>query len=240
MPQCQMSKEYVLDIGHIDGRGIARPSAVIDFMQDLATRHAGELGLSEQVEAHNGFWVLSRLKYKLSRPLYSYETVRLTTWPRQIKGVSWYRDFLMQVGDDVIGSAATMWAVVDMKTHRLIRPNTLQIPFSEQIVGDPEMLKAIHTDQLKPCFDRVVRYSDIDVNHHLNNVKAVDILSDAFGLEDDETRWVSQMQVNYLSETTCGTKLTLARGTSADGKLCVAALDGDSENVQSEVVFSTL
>ena len=55
MPQCQMSKEYALDIGHIDGRGIARPSAVIDFMQDLATRHAGEMGLSEKVMENNGF-----------------------------------------------------------------------------------------------------------------------------------------------------------------------------------------
>lgn len=240
MPQCQMSKEYALDIGHIDGRGIARPSAVIDFMQDLATRHAGEMGLSEKVMENNGFWVLSRLKYRLNRPLHSYETVRLTTWPRQIKGASWYRDFTFEAEDGVIGSAVTMWAIVNAETHRLLRPKALGISFEDQIVGEPEMLKAIHAEHLQPCFDRVVRYSDIDVNHHLNNVKAVDILSDAFGLENDETRWVSQMQVNYLSETTCGTTLTLARGTGTDDALCVAALDGERENAQAEVVFSEL
>ena len=181
---------------------------------------------------------MSRLKYKINRPLHSYETVRVTTWPRQIKGASWYRDFSFETADGVVGSAVTMWAIVNMETHRLLRPSALDITFKDQIVGKPEMLKAIRTEHLQPCFDRVVRYSDIDVNHHLYNVKAVDILSDAFGLEEDETRWVSQMQVNYLSETTCGTKLTLARGMGADGALCVAAFDGEKEKVQSEVVFS--
>ncbi len=240
MPQCQMSKEYVLDIGHIDSRGIARPSAVIDFMQDIATCHAGEMGLSDAVAIQNGFWVLSRLKYRLTRPLRAYETLRLITWPRQLKGATWYRDFLFEAEDGQIGGAVTMWAIVDMTTHRLLRPKALGLSFADQIVGQPEMLAAIRTEHLQPCFDRVVRYSDIDVNHHLNNVKAVDILSDAFGLEDDETRWVSQMQVNYLSETTCGTTLTLARGAGADGRLCVAAFDGEREKVQSEVGFSTL
>ena len=240
MPQIQMSKEYTLDIGQIDSRGIARPSAVVDFMQDLATRHAEELGLSgDFMKENHVFWVLSRLKYTLHRPLYSYETIRLTTWPRQVRGALWYRDFCIEDENGVIGNAVTAWALVDTETHRLVRPKSLGVTLEDQIIGQPEMLKGIHSEGLEPCFDRVVRYSDIDVNHHLNNVKAVDILSDAFGLEEDVSRWVSQMQVNYLCETTCGTKLTLARRQGQNG-LCVSALDGEQENVQAQVIFSTL
>lgn len=240
MPELQMSKEYVLDIGQIDGRGIARPSAIVDFMQDLATRHAAEIGLSgDFMKENNIFWVLSRLKYKLYRPLRSYETIKVTTWPRQIRGASWYRDFIFEDANGVIGSAVTVWAVVNMESHRLVRPQMLGVTLEDQIVGEPEMLKGIRSGEMEPCFDRVVRYSDIDVNRHLNNVKAVDILSDAFGLEEDESRWVSQMQVNYISETTIGTKLTLARGQGENG-LCVSAFNGEKENVQAEVVFSAL
>lgn len=241
MLKYQMSKEYVLDIGQIDGRGLARPSAIVEFMQDIATRHASEMGLSgEAMHEKNAFWVLSRLKYCLNRPLHSYETVRLTTWPRQIRGAAWYRDFSFETEDGVIGNAVTSWAIVNLETHRLMRPQSLGLSLDDQIVGEPEMLKAIRTEQLVPCFDRVVRYSDIDVNRHLNNAKAVDILSDAFGLEDDETKWVSRMQVNYISETACGTTLTLARGQAKDGGIYVAALDGSRENVQAEVAFSAL
>lgn len=238
MPECQLSREYVLDIGQIDGRGMARPSAIVDFMQDIATRHAEQIGLSGEVlQEHNAFWVLSRLRYELDRPLRSYETVRVTTWPRQIKGALWYRDFRFEVNGEEVGRAVTGWAIVDWKTRRLLRPQSLGVEIPEQISGKPEFLRGLRCPETVPCFDRVVRYSDIDVNRHLNNVKAVDILSDAFGLEQSETRWVSKMQVNYLNETRCGTTLQICSCTQ-ENSLIVAAFDGEQENVQAEIFFS--
>lgn len=241
MPECQLTREYVLDIGQIDSRHMARPSAIVDFMQDIATRHAGVMGISgEELEKKNCFWVLSRLKYTLNRPLYFYEKLRVTTIPRKLRGASWYRDFVFETEDGVVGNAVTVWAIVDLETRRLVRPQSLGMDFTGQDTGKTEMLRALRAENLKPCFDRVVRYSDIDVNCHLNNVKAVDILSDTFGLEDDTARWVSQLQVNYISESICGTKLSLMRGVQSDGSLCVAAYDGEQEKVQARAVFSTV
>lgn len=240
MPQYQLSKEYVFDIGQIDSRGIARPSAIVDFMQDAATRHAADLGLSGDVlQEKHAFWVLSRLKYQLKRPLRSYETVRVTTWPRQMKGAVWYRDFAFEAQDGTVGSAVTAWAVVSTDTRRLMRPKSLGVMLEDQIVGQPETLGHIRTEHMMPCFDRVVRYSDIDVNCHLNNVKAVDILSDTFGLEEDETRWISQLQVNYLAESTCGTRLTLTCEKDSN-ELRAAAFEGQEEKLQAAAAFSEL
>lgn len=241
MPECQLSREYVLDIGQIDSRHIARPSAIVDFMQDIATRHATEMGISGEVLGQqNCFWVLSRLKYTLNRPLRFYEKLRVTTIPRKLRGASWYRDFVFETEDGEVGSAVTVWAIVDLESRRLVRPQSLGLSFADQETGQTETLRAIRAENLEPCFDRVVRYSDIDVNCHLNNVKAVDILSDAFGLEENAARWVSQLQVNYISESTCGTTLSLLRGMQENGSLCVAAYDGEQEKVQAQAVFSTL
>ncbi|MDO4174227.1 MAG: thioesterase [Eubacteriales bacterium] len=240
MPALQMSKDYTLDIEHVDGRGMARPSAVVAFMQDLVTDHGEVMGLSgEKLAEHNGFWVLSRLMYQLERPLYVHETIQLTTLPREIRGASWYRDFVIASGNERIGYALTVWAVVNLETRRLMRPKTLGMGFEKQDTGFTETLKAIRVQGQQPCFDRVVRYSDIDINRHLNNVKAVDILSDAFGLENDTQRWVSRLQVNYIAESVCGTKLEIRRGVGANGSLCVSAWEGDKEKVQAEAVFST-
>ena len=237
MLQCQLSEEYTIDIGHTDSRGLARPSTIIDFMQDIATRHAEQTGLAEGATRQHAFWVLSRLRYEMKRPLRSYETVRVTTWPRQIKGALWYRDFRFEVNGEEVGTAVTGWAIVNWETRKLMRPQLLQAEIPEQIVGKPEFLKGIRCPETVPCFDRVVRYSDIDVNRHLNNVKAVDILSDAFGLEQSETRWVYKMQVNYLNETRCGTTLHI-RSCTQENSLIVAAFDGEQENVQAEIFFS--
>ena len=212
MPECQLSREYVVDIGQTDCRGLARPSAIVDFMQDLATRHAKVMGIgAEALKEHHGFWVLSRLKYQLDRPLQPYETIRLTTLPRKLRGASWYRDFIFEDQNGVIGHAVTIWAIVDMESRSLLLPKKIGIGFPSQDTGFTEQLRAIIPEEMQPCFTRTVRYSDTDVNRHLNNVKAVDILSDAFGLEQHENRWVSGLQVNYLAENRCGTELTINR-----------------------------
>lgn len=222
MPECQLSREYVVDIGQTDCRGLARPSAIVDFMQDLATRHAEEMGIgAEALKEHHGFWVLSRLKYQLDRPLQPYETIRLTTLPRKLRGASWYRDFLFEDQTGIIGHAVTIWAIVDIESRSLLLPKKIGIGFPPQDTGLTEQLRAIIPEEMQPCFTRTVRYSDTDVNRHLNNVKAVDILSDAFGLEQHENRWVSGLQVNYLAENRCGTELTIKQGMTKNGVLCL-------------------
>lgn len=239
MPECQLSREYVVDIGQTDCRGLARPSAIVDFMQDIATRHAEIMGIGgEALKQHHGFWVLSRLKYQLERPLQPYETVRLTTLPRKLRGASWYRDFVFEDAGGVIGHAVTVWAIVDLESRHLLLPKKVGISFPSQDTGFTEQLRAIVPEDMQPCFARTVRYSDTDVNRHLNNVKAVDILSDAFGLEPDKNRWVSELQVNYLAENRCGTELTISQGHTKNGTFCVCACEGEQEKVQAEVTFS--
>lgn len=235
----QMEKEFVLEVGHIDGRQIARPSALVDFMQELATNHAEALGMDKAAwEKCNAFWVLSRLKYYLHRPLRQHETLRIVTWPRKIKGALWYRDFRFSVGEEEVGHAVTAWSIISRDQHKLVRPTEMGIDLPEQEWGITEMLSQLPRRTLQPYFEREVHYSDIDVNRHLNNVKAVDILSDAIGLEKHEDWFVSEFQVNYKAETACGTKLQLLREEEGT-EIFLKAMDGTQENLQAKAVIAT-
>ena len=55
-----LSREYEINYGHIDNRGIAKPSFLWHMMQDAATVHAETLHLAAD-ELHI-LWVLSRMK----------------------------------------------------------------------------------------------------------------------------------------------------------------------------------
>ena len=51
-----MEQEFALEVCHFDSRQIARPSAVVEFMQEIATNHADALGLSHTaMETCNAF-----------------------------------------------------------------------------------------------------------------------------------------------------------------------------------------
>ena len=77
-----------------------------------------------------------------------------------------------------------------------------------------------------------VLYSDLDVNNHVNNVRVVELVSDALDLQR-QPGFVSSLQVNYTAETTFGEQLSLLCGTvdgaryvrgEADGKTRFEAL----------------
>ncbi len=239
MPEYQMEREYELEIGGVDERRMARPSTIVGIMQDLATCHAEELGLDKAAwETSRAFWVLSRMKYHVNRPLMQHETIRAVTWPRMIRGALWYRDFRFFVGKEEVGYAVTGWAIIDVDRHRLVRPKALGLNVPDQIDGIQEQLSQIPCHDLKPLFERTVRYSDIDVNRHLNNVKAIDILTDAIGLEEHPDWYVSEMTVNYKAETACGTLLTLLRKQEGGG-ITLQAVAGDEEKLQAYVAIES-
>jgi hypothetical protein len=60
-----------------------------------------------------------------------------------------------------------------------------------------------------PVFDRVVRYSDIDYNGHLNNTKYIDIFMDSIGLDVLKDYEPASIEVNYSNEIYPGETLTL-------------------------------
>src|SRR5574344_622036 len=115
------SKTYTVDFSHIDNRGIARPSALFDFMQDAATLHAEELHIGR--EALRAIWVLSRMKMQLRRPLRPYEELTIKTWCAGIRGACWHRSFSFAVNDEPLGGGHSMWVVLGEESRRILRPS---------------------------------------------------------------------------------------------------------------------
>ena len=149
-------------------------------MQDAATVHAEAL--------HIGpldlriVWVLSRMKARLTRPLLPYERLRCETWCPGIKGASWYRSFSFFVDNKPVGDAQSMWVTLDPETHRIVRPSAF--PEAEQYLHTSRgelfaPLPKLSCDNVRLHHVHEVRYSDLDVNNHVNNVRAVELISDA-------------------------------------------------------------
>lgn len=58
-----------------------------------------------------------------------------------------------------------------------------------------------------------VQYSDLDINNHVNNVRVVELISDALDLQK-QPGFVSSLQVNYTAETAFGEQVSLLCGTT--------------------------
>lgn len=221
-----LTREYEVNYSHIDNRGIAKPSFLWNIMQDAATVHAEAL--------HIGpldlriVWVLSRIKARLTRPLLPYERLRCETWCPGIKGASWYRSFSFFVDNKPVGDAQSMWVTLDPETHRIVRPGAF--PEAEQYLHTSRgelfaPLPKLSCDNVRLHHVHEVRYSDLDVNNHVNNVRAVELISDALDLYK-QPGYVSELQVNYTAETACGESLSLLTGTADSARYIRGEADG--------------
>lgn len=234
-------KDYRIGSGETDLFALCRPSALLGFLQDAATVHAELIGLSREdlIARHGALWVLSRIRYELGRPLRSGETVTVQTWPSKASGALIWRDFDLFVGGEIVGEAFSGWVVLDIGARRPMRPSVVYGGFD----GVPlEKCKDRVLSRLRPEAEveqagvRPVRYSDLDINGHLNNVRYADIACDAAGFERISGRFAAAMQINFLSECLPGDEIGMETSRAGE-KVFVSGACAGSRRFEAEMLL---
>lgn len=215
-------QEFRVDSREVDGQNQCRPSALLGYLQEIATLHALELHVSreEMLERYNVFWMLARIWYRMERPLSWDERVTIRTWHRGGKGAVMYRDFDLLSGGKLIGEAVSSWVLADLETRKLFR---LSKASELEHTDGGALCKKIHLNRLKMpgeltlAEERVIHYSDADINGHVNNTRYADFACDALHMERrPEGAFVSSMQLSYLKECRPGESLLMRVGHAED------------------------
>lgn len=207
-----------------------RPSSMLNFLQEAATLAAVELHASrdEVAEKYRCFWMLVRLWYRLDKPLYWDDRLTVRTFHRGGKGVSMYRDFDLYRNGEPIGEAVSTWVMADLDTHKLLRLSDME-EFAGTTGGPLCKSVKLHRlpmpDQMRAAEERLLHYSDTDINGHVNNVRYADFACDAIHLEREGAgKFVSSFQISYLKECRPGESITLSAG-QRDGTWCAVGAD---------------
>lgn len=228
---------HTLHFGYIDNHGISRPSALFEFMQSAATRHANSLGLG--ADDLGIAWVLTRIKLHQNRPIRMGETIRQETFCAGTKGPNWCRGFRFFSGEEQIAAAHSIWAMIDGQTRQIIRPTACEAakPYAIRPEGFPIPGK-ISCGPQTPHHVYTVRYSNLDANRHLNNARIVDFIADALDLDRETERFVSELQINYSSECVCGDEIELSTGYDENNARTVLGRASDGIKFEAAAQFS--
>ena len=218
-----LKREYPLTATDIDNHRGLRLSALLAYLQNMATDHAGILGVAADImrEEHNAFWMMVRLHLRLMRPItFDDGTITVHTWHRGVtKGAAVYRDFDFFLGEEHIGEAVISWVLADIQARKVLKPGAIPRLVNS---AKPAHLKEIIPQKIKMpehVIQKMVRpvyYSDTDINGHMNNTKYADVACDAIEYHKRSQRWISEVQINYLSECFPGDELLILCGEEGD------------------------
>jgi len=198
-------EDYRIRSYEVDCRNRLSILSMFSFMQEAASRHAATLGVSiHQLLAEKYTWLLSRLKIKIAASPGWNDQIRINTWPSGTQQLFALRDFKMNgIENQTIAAAISAWLVIDLEKRRPVRI----APFVERlrpIEGSHIMTERL--DKLPALSDPVheksfvVRYSDIDINQHVNNVKFVEWIVESVPSATLSARVASEVEINFLAE----------------------------------------
>lgn len=203
-------KNYRVDYGDADFYKRLKLSSLFNFLQDAASSHAENLGLGvvNLQDSQGVTWVLVKILVSVYRIPAINEEIIIETWPLPPKKLEFERDFIVRDPDgNVLIRAISSWVIMDIE-KREIRKTELfpskPIVFKSERAIDGRMTKIRPNGELQPVYKKVIGYSDIDINGHLNNSKYIDYITDCFSIEKHGKYNMDSIQVNYINEAVAG------------------------------------
>jgi len=199
-----------------DFKGKATLPVMGNFILQAATIHAQERGFGyEAIVKDNIAWVLSRLSIEMSEYPGHDEDLIVETWVEDVTRFFTQRCFrFINKDGNTIGYARTIWAAIDMKTRRPIdipawRPDLAEYVDNTKECPVEKPLKIPAVENVESSMGYSVRYSDIDINRHMNSIKYIEHTLNVFDLEVFKEYDIRKFEIVYLSEGGFGNKLKL-------------------------------
>jgi len=209
------SKDFEIDVSHVDFTGRLKLSSLFQFFQDAATLHADTLGIGmrEIHKTYNALWVLVRMRVDIERYPAWGDRITVETWPEKPHKFEFMRNFLARDNTGhILAKAVSTWVVIDIDTRKLkmVEPLYSTYPLSNRERPiDCKLGRFQPKGSLEAVYKRPIGYSDIDINEHLNNSKYIDFIMDCFSLEYHKNFIIESIEINYKNEAFAGDTITL-------------------------------
>jgi acyl-ACP thioesterase len=216
-------QEYTVLPHETDQHGFARPVALLNYMQSAAGEHASLLHVAVADLRKSGHtWVLSRIHLAMERYPRQGQTVRIKTWPSARANLFTIRDFeLYDMENVLIGRATTSWAVLNLKTRRPVKLDTVLPGYPIIAVRAlPDMFATLPLLETSGHELRLpVLRGDLDINRHVNNTVYVGWALESIPDEIDNTCRLADLEISFRAEALYGDTI-IARSAQADDDYC--------------------
>lgn len=203
------TKTYEINYYDVDYKLNCKMSSIINFICDVGTQQSESIGGGmEYCVKNNCAWVFYKYDIKLDRYPTFGEKISITTEPVGFKKFYGLRKYTIYDEDKkVIGTALALFFLINIEKRRPMRIQAEQYEFYG-VDGDidydisMEELQKMREEEFSKEFD--IRYSDIDSNKHVNNVKYVEWALEVVPIDIITNYELKRVKVNFEKECTYG------------------------------------
>jgi len=203
------TEDFPVRLHELDAGAKLSVLSICNFLQSAASNHARALGISlYDLQSSGHTWVLAQLKIHMDDYPKGDTLVRIHTWPAGTDRLYALREFRVHDGDGrLYGMAGSSWLIIDMERRRPVRlePFVRAIHQTSQKDDISPGLAKLPSHE-RPTYTREfhVRYRDMDVNQHVNNVSYVEWALESLPASTLMRGDLRDLEVNFLGEAHLG------------------------------------
>jgi medium-chain acyl-[acyl-carrier-protein] hydrolase len=216
------NEQRTIESFEVDMFGRLRPQALFGLLLNSAWNCAkGSPYGYEELSSRNLMWVLLKLHLRIVLTPGWGDRVHVQTWGKRAERFYALRDFAVSTSAGLkAASATTVWMIIDKGRGRpqRIDPETDGFPWEptrEEMETSLEKVPQLNGGQEAARY--AVRFSDIDVNQHVNAARYLQWMVDSEPRQVHEERELGEIQLSFLAEALPGDEVAVhsANATSA-------------------------
>lgn len=236
------SYTYYVEPPEGDAQGELPLTVLVKKILESATFHAEtwNVGYSTLI-IKDQTWVLARLAVEMSRSPLIGESYQIETWIEDFNKHFSSRNFCFKDAKGlVIGYARSIWSVIDKNTRNSVDLTTFEA--MREYISDKDC-PIEKQSKMKPPVDEnplkyPVRYSDIDLNRHVNSVKYIEHILDRFSMDQYDSQRIKRFEINYMNEARYGMWLYLLQAETEPDHYSVEIKNEENEYIcRGKIVF---
>ena len=187
-----------------------KPSALLQFMQDLASDNAESLDFGySYIVKNNLAWYLLRYHIEFEDYPEGIYDLTINTQPRGYNKFFAFRDFTIKHQEKLLAKATSSWALVDLETKNMsniadvLKDNQYIVPH-EKREGDLSFnkIKMPEVFDIEKSFE--IRFDDLDVNRHVNNANYIVWAFEPLDFDFRRTHKLKTLDMMFKKEITYG------------------------------------
>jgi acyl-ACP thioesterase len=239
--------EFTIDAYLTDFRGKATLPMIGGFMLQAATKHADERGFGySSMTSQQRVWVLSRIAIEIFDYPKNDTVFVIKTWIVSVNRLFTERHFAFEDENGrKLGYGRSLWASIDLESRK--PTNLLElyglsgyINAGEEVPIEGLAKIPVLKDNYEQATRFTVKYSDVDINKHLNSMKYIEHFVDVFDIGMFREKEIKRIEINYISEGKYGTDLDILKREEDEDSYILEMKDGDNSVCSTRITWKQI
>lgn len=239
------SEPKVQQFRDADADGAIGMRAYLNYFQDAVATwmHRLHWGNDTIHEQYGVAWVFMRYRMQVFAKTTYHEPLTIECWMEPAGHTISIRHAVeIRMGGQLMARGRLESCLVDLANKRVTRLE--KIDFRPEVALDRENPVAqfdripMETEGLREAYPYTVRYSDLDNNRHMTNLRYIQLVMDAFTPEEFCGKMLSDLEIHYRNQCLYGEQIRMLRGGEEDSHRILAIKEDGTPAVCAKVRFA--